>query len=163
MIKVRCTCTVPASPDKVYALLIDPARRSSLSRDKMELISEEELPNGLRAAHFRMHSPKGGTVNTHNTTIERVANERIVFRTTVRPLSYGRLPLLRSGIAESESTITLEPHRDGALLVLEQQMEIRPLRMRLFTKVFGRQLVQRQAEASVERIRAQFLKWPTYQ
>lgn len=161
LIESHSSRVVPAPPDEVYALICDPAQRANLSLHPVELVSEEELPNGLRAAHLRMRLPKGGTVDTH-TTVELVANERIVFRTTVSPISFIRSPLLRSGVAETKSTITLEPHRDGTLLVSEREMQLRPLALRLFITLFKRKAVQRQGEAALDRIRAQFLKWPTH-
>jgi uncharacterized protein YndB with AHSA1/START domain len=162
LIKSHSSRVVPAPPDEVYALIRDPAQRANLSLHPVELVSEEELPNGLRAAHLRMRLPKGGTVDTHTTTVELIANERIVFRTTVSPISFIRSPLLRSGVAETKSTITLEPHRDGTLLVSEREMQLKPLALRLFLTLFKRTAVQRQGDAALDRIRAQFLKWPTH-
>ena len=71
MIKARSSRVVPAAPCEVYALLIDPARRLKLSPAGAEVFFEAERPDGLRSAHLRAHSPRGGTVKTRSTDVER--------------------------------------------------------------------------------------------
>lgn len=161
MIKARSSRVVPAAPCEVYALLIDPARRLKLSPVRAEVFFEAERPDGLRSAHLRAHSPRGGTVKTRSTDVERVENERLVVRTTTSPISFIRSARLQSGQAESETTITLEPHGNGTLVVVARDTRLSPAALHLVTALLGRRKVRRQSEVLVEQIRAQFLEGPT--
>jgi Polyketide cyclase / dehydrase and lipid transport len=153
MIKSVTSCIVPASPSEVFAVVTDPAQMLRLSTNPIAVISDEELPNGLRKSHLRTYLANGATVDSHNEVLERIEDQRVVTRSTVAPFGFAPTRSWRFGQAEIARTLTIEPHAEGALLRTEMNCRFEPVLLRVYFRFFKRDQWQRAAEDSLQRLR----------
>jgi uncharacterized protein YndB with AHSA1/START domain len=161
MIETHSTALIPAPPAEVFAAITDLERMAEMSPRRVEIVSVEKLPGGLRKAHLRSHLSDGKTTDTHSESVEMVKDELIVTRSWSAPAAFVRSSFLRCGRIELERTIRLTGHRDGTVLAMDISWRFRPALLQLYSIVARHDQPQRMSDASLQRIRGQFLNWPT--
>lgn len=153
MSRLKAEGVVPAPPSEVYALVSDPATWMRATQPTVEVLSDEQMPDGTRQVSAGTPLSDGSTINSTIVVLESVENERVVTHTASGPFP---LLVIRYGKFNTDRTVTLEPHPGGTLVRSDSHWRFKPAPLGALFEVFLGKRWKESAESGIHALTAHF-------